>query len=70
MKIIFKDSTHLSYDGYHIRKYEPGKVYEPTHAHEALMFEQSLHNGTAYKADEASESEDTMKIITPKSKKA
>ena len=70
MKIKFKDSTHLSYDGIHVRKYEPGKVYEPTHAHERLMFQYAIDNGTAFLADFATESEDKPKISTPKSKKA
>jgi hypothetical protein len=70
MKIKFKESTHLSYDGIHVRKYEPGKVYEPTHAHERLMFQNALDNGSAFLADAAIESEDKPKISTPKSKKA
>jgi hypothetical protein len=70
MKIKFKDSTHLSYDGYHVRKYEPGKAYEPTHAHEKLMFQNALDNGTAFLADAETETEDKPKISTPKSKKA
>jgi len=70
MKIKFKDSTHLCYDGVHVRKYEPGKVYEPTHAHEKLMFQSALDNGTAVMADAMIEVEDKPKISTPKSKKA
>jgi hypothetical protein len=70
MKIKFKESTHLSFDGVHVRKYEPGKVYEPTHAHEALMFQSAIDKGEATLADVAIESEDKPKISTPKSKKA
>jgi hypothetical protein len=70
MKIKFKDSTHLSYDGFHVRKYEPGKVYEPTHAHEARMFQHAVDTGTAYLADSSVETEDKPKVSTPKSRKA
>ena len=70
MKIKFKDSTHLSFDGVHVRKYEPGKAYEPTHAHEKRMFQAALDNGSAFLADDESETEDKPKVITPKSRKA
>lgn len=70
MKIKFLTDTHLSYDGVQVRKYEPGKVYEPTHAHEKLMFQMALDNGTAIQADVTIEVEDKPKVSTPKSKKA
>jgi chloramphenicol 3-O-phosphotransferase len=70
MKIRFKDSTHLCYDGVNIRKYDPALVYEPTHAHEKLMFQAALDKGEAVFADAAIETEDKPKISTPKSKKA
>jgi hypothetical protein len=70
MKIKFKDSTHLSYDGFHVRKYEPGIAYEPTHAHEERMFQNALDNGTAFMADADSITDDKPKISTPQSKKA
>jgi hypothetical protein len=70
MKIIFKEAQHFSYDGFQVRKYQPATPYEPTHAHEALMFQQFLESGDAVLAEDFQPVEDKPKVSTPKSKKA
>lgn len=66
-EIVFKSDMELCYDGIHVKKYEAGKVYSPTHAHEKRMFEAFLADGRAsYPSEVKKEEPKEEKIVNPK----
>lgn len=70
---VFKNDMELCYDGVNPRKYEAGKVYEASHAHEKKMFQAFLADGRAGLPGKEDKSEKSApakeKISTPKESK-
>lgn len=74
-KVIFKQDTQLSYDGYNVKTYIGGQEYEPKHAHEARMFGLFVEKGEAEQVDTKQEikvetvPKKTNKTFKPRAKK-
>lgn len=68
IEIVFNHDMELCYDGVNPRKYEKGKVYSPTHAHEKKMFEAFLADGRASIAGKVKAPE-AEKVVQPKQTK-
>lgn len=64
---VFQNDMELCYDGVNPRKYEAGKVYEASHAHEKKMFQAFLTDGRASLPSEKKAVEESAeKVVVPK----
>lgn len=69
IKVTFKTDMELCFDGVNPKTYKAGKVYSPTHAHEAKMFEAFLADGRAQVPQEKVSEPQQEKVIKPKARK-
>lgn len=64
---VFQNDMELCYDGVNPRKYEAGKVYEASHAHEKKMFQAFLADGRASLPSEKKVVvKEAEKVVVPK----
>lgn len=64
---VFQNDMELCYDGVNPRKYEAGKVYEASHAHEKKMFQAFLADGRAsLPSEKKAVVKEAEKVVVPK----
>lgn len=67
---VFQNDMELCYDGVNPRKYEAGKVYEASHAHEKKMFQAFLADGRAsLPSEKKAVVKAVEKVVVPKQTK-